>query len=578
MKATLGKRMLLLSIIMFIGAYGVFMAYSSTVENMDTRSAYFKAQIESDTISQELKLCYYDSLLYRCPEKRPQLLLGKAKVLRDMNGLNYAREALQVYEDMSKMTGIYPLADQLETQYTIGLLYLQLGDPVNALKQAGKLFSYPMPDSLKYYRGKAYLSLANIFMYLEDDDKVEKIIEQGLDFIDSERDHMPKDIYSMLKGGILARKASLMIVKDNFSEAFELFSEAKRLYPDMADRINVNIGGLFSTQQQHDLGNRYYEEALVSSSNPEIKAVAVFNMALSKCQTGKYDEFFSIIKKYEDELKYFDDKIQGATLWALKSEAYESMGNYEEALYARRMADSIKNEIMSPDKIRELEREYLRITLTEKDRAFAEAMKRSDKKDVILWVAIISVFVVAGVCIILYLKLRKRQNSALLRRQERQEEQAYFRKHKEELEATLELRNQEMASMAMKLASVSEKMEEVKDIVADPKARKADIVATVQSMLRELSSDGEVWDAFMGYFEGVNQSFFDRLHRLHPDLTNAETRMCAFILLNRTNKEIAAIINRSARTVETIKYNLRKKMGITESTESYLRSVSSGEK
>lgn len=49
-----------------------------------------------------------------------------------------------------------------------------------------------------------------------------------------------------------------------------------------------------------------------------------------------------------------------------------------------------------------------------------------------------------------------------------------------------------------------------------------------------------------------------------------------FILLNRTTKEIAQILNRSPRTVESLKYSLRRKMNLRDiPTEAYLRLISS---
>lgn len=64
------------------------------------------------------------------------------------------------------------------------------------------------------------------------------------------------------------------------------------------------------------------------------------------------------------------------------------------------------------------------------------------------------------------------------------------------------------------------------------------------------------------------------MFRVAPDLTKAEIRMCAFMLAGMTNKEIAAATNRSVRTVDCIKYNLRRKLPTEEPTETYLRRLS----
>lgn len=569
---------LYITISVIMGVLFPFIAYGETLKYADTRIAYFKQKLYSDTISSKIKLNYYDSLMYLLPEERPKLLLGKAKVLRDMDQHKYLKEAIKLYEDISNMEKMYPISEHFETLYTMGNLYLQLGEPVKALRMSEKILSYPLPDSLGYYKVKTYTALGNIFTYLEDDEKLESVINKGLTLIEAERDKIPDRMYLQLKSGILTQKAYLNYIKGEYSEAFELYSEAKRLYPPFSARIDLNTGGLFGTQNQHDIARKYFMEALTSSSNYEIRAIAAFNMVLDYAKTKQYDKMLDFANQYRDDLKYLTNRIQDAKVWGLKSEAYESFGNYREALYAQRMADSIRNEVMPPEKIRELEREYVQITLAEKDAEMKETVKRGEKKAVWLWISVGFCVIAAGVIIWLLIRLRKHGDTIAQGEQEREKEKEEYHQRKEEMDSTLELRNQEMSSMAMKLASMSEKMETLKEIVSDPKAKKGDIVAAVQSTLREVSSDGEVWDAFMGYFEEVNQSFFDRLYHLHPDLTNAETRMCAFILLNRTNKEIASILHRSARTVETIKYNLRKKLGITESTESYLRSISAGEK
>lgn len=53
-----------------------------------------------------------------------------------------------------------------------------------------------------------------------------------------------------------------------------------------------------------------------------------------------------------------------------------------------------------------------------------------------------------------------------------------------------------------------------------------------------------------------------RLHARHPDLSNNERMMCAYLKMNLSTKEIAPLLNISVRGVETIRYRLRKKFGL----------------
>ena len=105
-----------------------------------------------------------------------------------------------------------------------------------------------------------------------------------------------------------------------------------------------------------------------------------------------------------------------------------------------------------------------------------------------------------------------------------------------------------------------------------------DLVKRVKETVRNLSGAENTFNPRSITLENVNQTFFDKLYTTHPDLTNAERDMCAYVLMGLQPKEIAALTNRSVKTVNCIRYNMRKKLGISssESTESYLRMISSG--
>lgn len=52
------------------------------------------------------------------------------------------------------------------------------------------------------------------------------------------------------------------------------------------------------------------------------------------------------------------------------------------------------------------------------------------------------------------------------------------------------------------------------------------------------------------------------LQEKHPDLSNSERMMCAYLKMNLSTKEIAPMLNISVRGVETVRYRLRKKFGL----------------
>jgi len=78
-----------------------------------------------------------------------------------------------------------------------------------------------------------------------------------------------------------------------------------------------------------------------------------------------------------------------------------------------------------------------------------------------------------------------------------------------------------------------------------------------------LFNDTELnWADFQTNFEFIHHDFLKRVKQLYPTLTKAELRMCAFIRLNMTNKDIANIICISPESVNTARKRLKRKMEV----------------
>lgn len=72
----------------------------------------------------------------------------------------------------------------------------------------------------------------------------------------------------------------------------------------------------------------------------------------------------------------------------------------------------------------------------------------------------------------------------------------------------------------------------------------------------------EYMEIFDVNFERINHDFFEKLKQLDPSLTKRELRLCAFIKMNLTNKEISPLLNISIRGIESARYRVRKKLNV----------------
>lgn len=73
------------------------------------------------------------------------------------------------------------------------------------------------------------------------------------------------------------------------------------------------------------------------------------------------------------------------------------------------------------------------------------------------------------------------------------------------------------------------------------------------------------WEDFKFYFERIHQGFFTRLKGKFPALTAKDLRLCAYIHLGLSTKEMAGLTNVTPESVEIGRVRLRKKLGLTRS-------------
>ena len=67
---------------------------------------------------------------------------------------------------------------------------------------------------------------------------------------------------------------------------------------------------------------------------------------------------------------------------------------------------------------------------------------------------------------------------------------------------------------------------------------------------------------FKKTFNETDKGFLKKMHSLHSNLTPNDLKLCVYLRLNLSSKEIAPLSNISVRSVEIKRYRLRKKMGL----------------
>jgi len=137
----------------------------------------------------------------------------------------------------------------------------------------------------------------------------------------------------------------------------------------------------------------------------------------------------------------------------------------------------------------------------------------------------------------------------------------------EKLQAELASKNRELANSAMSLVyknellqKISEEMTKLKD--ENGKKLSEDQLRRIQKVIDDGMNDERDWNLFESSFNEAHESFFKKLKANHPDLVPNDLKLCAYLHMNMSSKELASLLNISLRGVEIRRYRLRKKLGV----------------
>ena len=70
------------------------------------------------------------------------------------------------------------------------------------------------------------------------------------------------------------------------------------------------------------------------------------------------------------------------------------------------------------------------------------------------------------------------------------------------------------------------------------------------------------WKMFQEAVNNADKKFLKKIKSKHPELTPNDLRLCAYLRLNLSSKEIAPLLNITPRSVEVKRYRLRKKINL----------------
>ncbi|WP_333599712.1 helix-turn-helix and ligand-binding sensor domain-containing protein [Flavobacterium sp.] len=155
------------------------------------------------------------------------------------------------------------------------------------------------------------------------------------------------------------------------------------------------------------------------------------------------------------------------------------------------------------------------------------------------------------------------ENNLLLEIAALENEQQLMKLRNEQLSQDVDAKNRELAVSTMSLIKKNELLSIIKEDLKKSSDENSgrNIKSVISTINRNITED-DSWNVFKEAFDNADKDFLKKIKAAHPSLTPSDLKLCAYLRLNLTSKEIAPMLNISIRSVEIKRYRLRKKLNL----------------
>lgn len=436
-----------------------------------------------------------------------QLTLGKIYV--DLGEFEkssgYFFEALKRFEQISDQKGI---ANALRL---IGILFFNQENYEKSLEY--NLKSLSISKKITYQEGISS-SLNNIaanYGQLKEYDKIEKYLQEAVDINKKAGQRLWEGINYLNLGLVyeeLKQYDSCLIYN---KKALAIFEELNNI-PFICGCYN-NLSDYYSTISRNDTSLTYAMKSFkLASENKLIRHVREAAKKLQELYYSKND--------FPNAFKYLTEQYNAN--------------------------DSLQIE-KSMAKLAQLELTY-KLEKEEQEKQLIQNKKEFNYKLVIISLAFILIIIV----FVLSARQRIKSRKALF--------------EKEKLENEINIKNKELTTNVLSLMKKNEMLSDIskKLLLLEKETLNIETKSAIDKIAKELqkSTEHKILEEFDLRFNQVHSDFYNNLTKKFPDLSSGELRLCAFLRLNMTTKEISDLTGQQISTLENARYRIRKKFGL----------------
>ena len=166
-------------------------------------------------------------------------------------------------------------------------------------------------------------------------------------------------------------------------------------------------------------------------------------------------------------------------------------------------------------------------------------------------------------------KKQLQQNNEELRNEHFESEKEILRLKQSQMETEISYKSKELASLTLNISYKNEILiqiiDQLKAVILEMKTQKSalQLKNIISQIERDLNIEDD-WKQFELHFDEVHENFLKRLQEKYPSLKPPSIRLCAYIRMKMTNKQIASLMKMSIENVSKSRLRLKDKLGLEE--------------
>ena len=172
-----------------------------------------------------------------------------------------------------------------------------------------------------------------------------------------------------------------------------------------------------------------------------------------------------------------------------------------------------------------------------------------------------------------------RLKSAMGHIQELEKGKEFELRTKQRLQTELELKDRELVSFLLQLSQKNELLTRINNLFQGNNSIDAKSLKHTLDQLNTLLKNNIVqpvdWEMIENQMGKLHPGFLDRLQIRHPSISIKDKKLCSYIRLGLSSKEISGLLNIAPKSVEIARIRLRKKLNLPQRSRlsTYLSSI-----